>query len=80
MEENIRKIVAAAKESLEATERPSLREPKPSCRPRKNVAKSVAKARKNTQITAPQHQPHQQHRSQIPEKTPHPPLFRQKGA
>jgi len=44
--------------------------------PCQNVAKSVAKARKNTHVTASQHQPHQQHRRRLTQETPHPPLFR----
>ena len=43
--------------------------------PPQNVAKSVAKARKNTQVTTSQHQPHQQHTRHFPQKTPHPPPF-----
>ena len=71
MQENIRKIVDAAKQSLEAPE--SLG----AC-PRQNVAKSVAKARKTHHVTNPQLQPHQQHRSNFPQKYTLPPLFRPK--
>jgi len=42
---------------------------------RQNVAKSVAKARKNTQVTTSQLKPNQQHTRHFPQKTPHPPLF-----
>ena len=43
--------------------------------PPQNVAKSVAKARKNTQVTTSQHQPHQQHTRDFTQKHPLPPLF-----
>ena len=43
--------------------------------PCQNVAKSVAKARKNTQVTTSQLKPHQQHTRHFPQKTPHPPPF-----
>jgi len=49
-------------------------------RPPQNVAKSVAKARKNTQVTTSQLQPHQQHTMDFCAKTPPPPPFRRKMA
>jgi len=47
-------------------------------RPPQNVTKSVAKARKNTQVTTSQLQPHQQHTRDFCAKTPPPPLFGEK--
>ena len=49
-------------------------------RPRQNVTKSVAKARKNTQVTTSQLKPHQQHTRNFTQKHPLPPLFGQKAA
>ena len=61
MQENSRKIVQTAR-------------PAP-LRPRQNVTKSVAKARKSHQVTTSQPQPHQQHRRHFRQKGPHPPPF-----
>jgi hypothetical protein len=51
MKENIRKIVDAAKESLQAADCRGIREPEPPPCPRYNVAKCVAKQRKTHQVT-----------------------------
>jgi len=91
MQENIRKFVESAEhpilaaplflrqgwETTKASPRPCI------ClwpfrSPRQNVAKSVAKARKNTQATTSHLQPHQQHTRHFSQKTPLPPLFGQK--
>ena len=45
-------------------------------RPRQNVTKSVAKARKNTQVTTSQLKPNQQHTRNFPQKHPLPPFTR----
>ena len=95
MQENIRKIVAAARKArcpilavplsvfefarqeweTTKTSPVVVLAPSTPLRPRQNVTKSVAKARKNTQVTTSQHQPHQQDRRQFQQKTPPPPLF-----
>jgi len=91
MQENIRKLVAAAgcpilagslflRLGWETTKASPVLvfALAPSETPHQNVTKSVAKARKNTQVTTSQLQPHQQHRRDFPQKHPLPPPFRPK--
>ena len=95
MQENIRKIVAAARKArcpilavplsvfefarqeweTTKTSPVVVLAPSTPLRSRQNVTKSVAKARKYTQVTTSQLKPHQQHTRNFTQKHPLPPLF-----